>query len=88
MKLIRKGWLLALIIGGALNFYASTAIADAGCITCHAGIEKIRDDKSGMMVLIKALGSGHGDSEGCVMCHGGDPTAAEAEKAHKGAPHH
>jgi len=86
MGFSRKELLLTLILGGLFSFYSSTATADAGCITCHAGIEKIRDDSSAMMTLIKALGSGHGDSEGCVMCHGGDPLSNDKEKAHKGSP--
>jgi hypothetical protein len=81
-----KSWLGALVVGCILGIFSSTASADAGCITCHTGIEKIRADSSGMMTLIKALGSGHGDSEGCVMCHGGDPLATDKDKAHQGAP--
>jgi len=76
-----------LILGGFISFVLATAsFADAGCLTCHAGIEKIRDDSSAMMTMIKSLGSGHGDSEGCVMCHGGDPLASDKEKAHSGSP--
>ena len=59
---------------------------DEGCISCHKGIEQIREDNSGMMAMIKAMGSSHGDSEGCVICHGGDPTAKEAKAAHAGSP--
>jgi len=76
-----------LILGGIISsVLATSSFADAGCLTCHAGIEKIRDDSSGMMLMIKSLGSSHGDSEGCVMCHGGDPLAADKEKAHSGSP--
>ncbi len=39
-----------------------------------------------MMQLIKALSAGHGDPAGCVLCHGGDPTATSVEKAHEGSP--
>jgi len=38
------------------------------------------------MALIKALGSGHGGPDGCIMCHGGDPTASDKDKAHTGSP--
>jgi len=83
-SLIKMG---VLILGAYIGLLSTpTVLADAGCLTCHAGIEKIRDDTSPMMTMIKALGSGHGDSEGCVMCHGGDPLASDKEKAHAGAP--
>jgi hypothetical protein len=36
--------------------------------------------------LIKALSATHGDTGGCLMCHGGDPTATTAEQAHKKSP--
>ena len=36
---------------------------------------------SGMMAMIKAMGSSHGDKEGCVICHGGDPAAKDANSA-------
>lgn len=58
----------------------------SGCLSCHNGIESIRDEASGMLQLIKALSAGHGDQSGCILCHGGDPTASTAEKAHKGSP--
>ncbi len=57
-----------------------------GCLACHNGIESIRDESSGMMQLIKAFSAQHGDTAGCVMCHGGDPTASSVEQAHKGSP--
>lgn len=38
------------------------------------------------MALIKALGSEHGDPDGCIMCHGGDPSASDKYKAHMGSP--
>ena len=60
--------------------------ATKGCLSCHNGIENIRDEKSGMMAMINSLGSMHGDSDGCVMCHGGDPTATEANAAHGKSP--
>ena len=60
--------------------------ANTGCLSCHNGIESIREDSSGMMQLIKALSNQHGDPAGCVLCHGGDPTATEADKAHEGSP--
>ena len=64
------------------NAYA----ADSGCISCHNGIEDIRDDASTMMIMIKSISAQHGDPEGCVLCHGGDPTATTVEAAHKDSP--
>ncbi len=62
------------------------ALANIGCLSCHQGIESIRQENSAMMQLIKALAVPHGDAGGCVICHGGDPTATEAEAAHSGSP--
>ncbi len=70
----------------AVPAFSAQAMADSGCISCHKGIEDIRDPASGMMAMIKALGASHGDSEGCVICHGGDPKATEAKAAHSGSP--
>ncbi len=63
-----------------------TSAADSGCISCHNGIEDIRDDSSTMMIMIKSISATHGDPEGCVLCHGGDPTATTVEAAHKDSP--
>ncbi len=66
---------------------ASNAVAaDSGCISCHNGIEDIRADDSTMMIMIKSMSAQHGDPEGCVLCHGGDPTATTVEAAHKDSP--
>jgi len=66
---------------------ASSAVAaDSGCISCHNGIEDIRADDSTMMIMIKSISAQHGDPEGCVLCHGGDPTATTVEAAHKDSP--
>lgn len=61
-------------------------ISSAECIDCHRGIEPIREATSAMMLSIKALGAQYGDSEGCVICHGGNPKATTVENAHKGKP--
>ena len=60
--------------------------ADSGCLACHNGIESIREESSAMLQLINSLSATHGDTAGCVMCHGGDPTASDAGKAHEGSP--
>jgi hypothetical protein len=40
-----------------------------------------------MMALIKGIGATHGDSEGCVVCHGGSPAETKnKDAAHKGSP--
>jgi hypothetical protein len=64
----------------------SAVAADSGCISCHNGIEDIRADDSTMMIMIKSISAQHGDPEGCVLCHGGDPTATTVEAAHKDSP--
>ena len=56
----------------------------SGCLTCHAGIEPIRDSESPMMRGITAMGRRMGDPAGCVVCHGGDGTATSADAAHRG----
>ncbi len=38
------------------------------------------------MAEIRALGSKNGDREGCVVCHGGTPSAELKVDAHQGAP--
>ena len=75
--------LLFLLFALNLSFSAS---ANTGCLSCHNGIESIREESSAMLQLIKALSATHGDTGGCVMCHGGDPTASSAEDAHAKSP--
>ena len=60
------------------------ATPKSGCLSCHDGIERFTD--GAMMVAIEAMGAGHGDPAGCVVCHGGDPKATKKEAAHNGAP--
>jgi len=69
----------------ATNAHAAAA-AGTGCLSCHNGIESIRNESSAMLQLIKALSATHGDTGGCLLCHGGDPTATTAEQAHKNSP--
>jgi hypothetical protein len=63
---------------------------DTGCLApgkCHAGIEPIRAHNSDMAKQIYGKGAALGDPNGCVVCHGGDPTEEkDAQKAHTGAP--
>ncbi|MBC8370064.1 MAG: cytochrome C [Planctomycetes bacterium] len=57
-----------------------------GCLSCHQGIESIREDGSNMGLAIAAMGNMYGDPAGCVVCHGGNPQATTAEDAHSGVP--
>ncbi len=79
--------LTALILSGLIAL-PLPALAGGGCTTakCHQGIADIRSPDSEMMRTIKANGSQHGDPDGCVMCHGGNPKATVKEEAHKGIP--
>jgi hypothetical protein len=67
---------------------SSLANAAGGCSTeeCHQGIADIKPADHEMMRTIKMNGSLHGDPDGCVMCHGGNPKATTKEEAHKGVP--
>lgn len=65
----------------------SKELADEkGCLSCHEGIEDIRDKGSLMMLMIVGMGKPHGDPGGCVVCHGGIPGATTYEEAHAGIP--
>ncbi len=60
-----------------------------GCISakCHAGIESISNHDSEMSEQIYEIGESLDDPNGCVVCHGGDPSKTEDKSAaHKGAP--
>ncbi|MDJ0829702.1 MAG: hypothetical protein QNI92_07620 [Desulfobacterales bacterium] len=63
---------------------------NTGCLApgkCHMGIEPIRAHDSDMAKQIYAKGAQLGDPNGCVVCHGGDPSEEkDAQKAHSGAP--
>jgi hypothetical protein len=56
------------------------------CISCHKGIEPIRDPKSGMMQQIYqvAVKIGFKDNE-CIVCHGGNPSSFDKLRAHEGS---
>jgi len=76
-----------IVLAGTVFGFTTQASAESGCLACHKGIEDIRDAKSTMMVMIKGLGTPHGDSEGCVVCHGGNPKETkDKSKAHQGSP--
>ncbi|MFW2365500.1 MAG: cytochrome C [Desulforhopalus sp.] len=79
--------LIPLIVGIFLTGLPA-AYAAGGCSTqeCHQGIANIKPDDHEMMRTIKMNASQHGDPDGCVMCHGGNPKATTKEEAHKGVP--
>jgi hypothetical protein len=59
--------------------------ANNACLTCHKGIEDIRDPNSEMMKEIYKVAAKAGvPKNDCVVCHGGDPEASQKEKAHSG----
>ena len=59
-----------------------------GCLSCHNGIEPIRQHDTKMMKEIYKLGIKVGDPNGCVVCHGGNPDATTALAAHSGTPNY
>ena len=59
------------------------AAQETGCLSCHAGIEQFVDGL--MHDQVVDIGVEFGDPGGCVTCHGGDPTAADAAAAHSGS---
>jgi hypothetical protein len=81
------------------------AVEDPGaagnsCLTCHDGIEAIRNPDSGMFLAILDHAETAGHENRCIVCHGGDADAratagmerdsaewrAVAERAHSGTP--
>ncbi len=58
--------------------------AGKGCLTCHEGIEAFSSGP--MMEAIEAKARVYGDPGGCVVCHGGTPSATSKDAAHRGAP--
>jgi len=55
------------------------------CISCHKGIEHIREESSGMTkaILKVAEKAGHKGND-CIVCHGGNPYNESKVYAHKG----
>jgi len=66
-------------------FVATLASASNSCISCHGGIEHIREKSSGMMkaILDVADKAGHKGND-CIVCHGGNPKTKKKKKAHSG----
>jgi len=93
----RSSWGIALAIAVSA-FFALASHTDArtfdktskaradkmGCMSCHEGIEQFADGD--MMEAIKAMAEDYNDPGGCVICHGGTPSATTKAAAHSGAP--
>ncbi len=60
-------------------------VPEKHCLSCHKGINPIREHTSGMMKEIYDIGVKAGDPNGCIVCHGGNPDALTAASAHKGS---
>ena len=71
-------------VGGRGRIFIPNPDSNA-CLSCHLGIESIRPIESGMMQEIfrvaAQVGYPHND---CIVCHGGNPDAANAHAAHRG----
>ena len=65
-------------------FLISNLLSDNQCISCHGGIEHIREESSGMMqaILEVAQKAGHKGND-CIVCHGGQPQEKKKSFAHK-----
>ncbi|MDQ7045754.1 MAG: multiheme c-type cytochrome [Sulfurimonas sp.] len=63
---------------------SSYLFSDNSCITCHGGIEHIREETSGMMkaILDVAEKAGHKGND-CIVCHGGRPENKKKFYAHR-----
>lgn len=74
----------------ALFFYVSLFAKidytkENNCLSCHSGIEHIREKNSEMSIAIahRALEAGFAENS-CIICHGGNPATKHKNKAHKG----
>ena len=76
--------LLASTVAAKFDSVPSDVANQKGCLSCHEGIEKFTD--GAMMLTIEGMGKAYKDPGGCVVCHGGNPTATTKAAAHKGAP--
>ena len=67
--------------GGQFETVSQDLADEKGCLSCHEGIEDIRESTSAMLAQIKGMGSVQGDPGGCVVCHGGAPGATSKDAA-------
>ena len=72
--------IILFIIFSSLSLFAQNE-----CISCHEGIQDIRDQSSKMMQEINKVASkaGHKNND-CIVCHGGNPNSKDKNKAHEG----
>ncbi|PHR55353.1 MAG: cytochrome C [Arcobacter sp.] len=65
--------------------FSFSLFASNECISCHKGIEDIRDRNSLMMqeILVVAENAGHKGND-CIVCHGGNPKTKNKVRAHAG----
>ncbi|HIC44479.1 MAG TPA: cytochrome C, partial [Sulfurimonas sp.] len=65
--------------------FSLSLFASNECISCHKGIEDIRDRNSLMMqeILMVAENAGHKGND-CIVCHGGNPKTKNKVRAHSG----
>ncbi len=82
----RLAFIALMALVGWVGLFSVASAEGKGCLSCHDGIEDIRDKNSPMMLQITAIGGSHGDPAGCVVCHGGNPKGKTAEEAHSGVP--
>ncbi len=75
---------IAVWLAFAAPVSVSAAANEKGCLVCHEGIERFSD--GGMQTAIEAMARPIRDPGGCVICHGGTPSATTKEAAHAGAP--
>jgi hypothetical protein len=80
---MRRTLVIAFLLGFAAPASVSVAANEKGCLVCHEGIERFSD--GGMQTAINAMARPFKDPGGCVICHGGTPTATKKEIAHAGA---
>ncbi len=82
------GLCLALLTLPPLKDCAQAAPSGSGCTAagCHADILPIVPPDLPMMKLIRQNGLRHKDMDGCVICHGGDPSASDKQDAHGRIP--
>ena len=67
-----------LFLGLFLPFFLQ---ANNMCLSCHKGIEDIRDPNSNMMKEIFKVADKAGVAKNdCVVCHGGNPEATKKKK--------
>ena len=81
---MRRFLFMSLCVLFTVSPNVGAAVDDKGCLTCHEGIETFADGP--MNAAIVAMAAPHNDPGGCVVCHGGTPSADDKNTAHSGSP--